>query len=103
MPGAVKAGAKRSGKRNKWGDPRGETVYAGFPESLDSGVPRSGIETSSEGRARGEGWIGRARSSRRNSAGLLLMRMPHGESFRARGDRSRGFHGAVLLDFANQS
>jgi hypothetical protein len=38
MPGAVKAGAKRSGNRNKWGDPRGETVYAGFPESLDSGV-----------------------------------------------------------------
>jgi hypothetical protein len=57
MPGAVKARAKRSGKRNKWGDPRGETVYAGFPESLDSGVPRSGMETSPEGRARGEGWI----------------------------------------------
>lgn len=64
------------------GDTRGETVYAGFPESLDSGVPRGGIETSPEGRARGEGWIGRAGSSRRNSAGLALMRMPDGESFR---------------------
>ena len=46
------------------------------------------IETSPKGRARGEGWIGRARSSRRNSAGLLLMRMPHGKSFHARGERS---------------
>ena len=54
------------------GDPRGETVYAGFPESLDSGVPQSGIKTSPEGRARGEGWIGRARSFTEEQGGTSI-------------------------------
>ena len=58
---------------------------------------RSGIETSPEGRARGEGWIDRARSSRRNSAGLPLMRMPDGEGFRTSESVSRFLAAALTL------
>ena len=64
------------------GTRRGETVYAGFPESLDSGVREADRDESPAGRrARGEGWISRARSSRRKSAALPLMRMPDGGEF----------------------